>query len=98
MTAHRMAKTRKMTPLRIRPSSSMNSRTESAIHPIAMIGQPIRQALLDFCLFPSLFIYTITLNPIDKLINIHGNKFVKSYCHISTVSNFHFFIIDVAQE
>ena len=50
------------------------------------------------CLFPSLFTYTITLDPMDNLVNSQGNKFVKSYCHISTISNFHFFIIDVAQE
>ena len=51
MKAHRMAKTRKIIPLKILPSSSMNSRTDSTSHPIAMIGQPIRQALLDFGLF-----------------------------------------------
>ncbi|MBR5215561.1 MAG: hypothetical protein IKV80_04985 [Bacteroidales bacterium] len=51
MAAQRMAKTRKIIPLKILPSSSMNSRTDSTSHPIAMIGQPIRQALLDFGLF-----------------------------------------------
>ena len=52
-------KTRKITPLKIRPSSSMNSRTDSTSHPIAMIGQPIRQALLDFGLFIVLCVSSI---------------------------------------
>ena len=51
MTAHRMAKTRKMTPLKTIPSSSMNSSTDSASQPSAMTGQPIRQALWDVSLF-----------------------------------------------
>ena len=40
--------------------------------------------------FPSLFTYTITLNPMGDLVNSHRDKFVKSYCHIFTISNFHF--------
>ena len=46
-----MAKTRKMTPLKILPSSSMNSRTDSASQPSAMIGQAIRQTFWDVSLF-----------------------------------------------
>ena len=59
MKAHRMAKTRKMIPLKILPSSSVNSRTDSTNHPSAMIGQAMRQTLWDFGLFIVLVLNTL---------------------------------------